>query len=46
MVRAVLRVGAVHDFVVVANRLPVDEIRDEATGFTEWLPSPGGLVTA
>ncbi|MCW2601260.1 MAG: hypothetical protein JWM02_3089 [Frankiales bacterium] len=23
-----------------------DEIRDEATGSTEWLPSPGGLVTA
>jgi alpha,alpha-trehalose-phosphate synthase [UDP-forming] len=39
-------VGAVHDFVVVANRLPVDEARDEATGSTEWRPSPGGLVTA
>ena len=35
-----------HDFVVVANRLPVDEVRDEATGSTEWRPSPGGLVTA
>ena len=33
---------ALHDFVVVANRLPVDF--DEATG--TWTPSPGGLVSA
>jgi trehalose 6-phosphate synthase len=39
-------VDAVHDFVVVANRLPFDEVHDEATGTTEWRPSPGGLVTA
>jgi trehalose 6-phosphate synthase len=36
----------VQDFVVVANRLPVDQVTDEATGATEWRPSPGGLVTA
>jgi alpha,alpha-trehalose-phosphate synthase [UDP-forming] len=39
-------VGAVHGFVIVANRLPVDEVVDEVTGSTEWRPSPGGLVTA
>jgi alpha,alpha-trehalose-phosphate synthase [UDP-forming] len=33
------------DFVVVANRLPVDR-RDEADGSVTWLPSPGGLVAA
>ncbi|HVN12960.1 MAG TPA: trehalose-6-phosphate synthase [Kineosporiaceae bacterium] len=33
------------DFVVVANRLPVDR-RDEADGSVAWLPSPGGLVAA
>jgi len=33
------------DFVVVANRLPVDQVRD-AEGETEWRRSPGGLVTA
>jgi trehalose 6-phosphate synthase len=32
------------DFVVVANRLPVDEV-STADG-REWRPSPGGLVTA
>src|SRR3954451_3642365 len=33
------------DFVVVANRLPVDR-RDEPDGSVTWLPSPGGLVAA
>ena len=36
-------VGA--DFVVVANRLPVDLVRD-ADGTEHWKASPGGLVTA
>ncbi|GGJ93618.1 trehalose-6-phosphate synthase [Pilimelia anulata] len=31
-------------FVVVANRLPVDEVQTEAGG--QWRRSPGGLVTA
>lgn len=34
------------DFVVVANRLPVDRTTDPATGAVTWTPSPGGLVTA
>lgn len=33
------------DFVVVANRLPVDLVRT-AGGAEEWKRSPGGLVTA
>src|SRR4051795_11764170 len=33
------------DFIVVANRLPVDR-RDETDGSVTWLPSPGGLVAA
>ena len=33
------------DFVVVANRLPVDLVRD-ADGTEHWKASPGGLVTA
>src|SRR3954465_7073020 len=35
-------------FVVVANRLPVDEIPEEerAGGQQRWRRSPGGLVTA
>ncbi|MGZ4603646.1 MAG: trehalose-6-phosphate synthase, partial [Kineosporiaceae bacterium] len=33
------------DFVVIANRLPVDR-RDEADGRVTWQPSPGGLVAA
>lgn len=33
------------DFVVVANRLPVDRILDDA-GNAAWATSPGGLVTA
>lgn len=37
-------VGA-HDFVVVANRLPVD-LLNNADGTTEWKASPGGLVSA
>ena len=32
------------DFVVVANRLPVDEV--STPDGREWRPSPGGLVTA
>ncbi|WP_291278240.1 trehalose-6-phosphate synthase [Galactobacter sp.] len=34
-----------HDFVVVANRLPVDRVTD-ADGTLRWRRSPGGLVTA
>ncbi len=38
-------------FVVVANRLPVDEVSEDTpaartTGGRRWRPSPGGLVTA
>ena len=33
------------DFVVVANRLPVDLVRDK-DGTEHWKASPGGLVTA
>jgi trehalose 6-phosphate synthase len=33
------------EFVVIANRLPVDRITD-ADGETTWRKSPGGLVTA
>jgi len=33
------------DFVVIANRLPVDRITDTDGGVT-WRKSPGGLVTA
>ena len=33
------------DFVVVANRLPVDRF-EAADGSVEWRPSPGGLVSA
>jgi trehalose 6-phosphate synthase len=33
------------DFVVVANRLPVDRVVD-AAGVARWQRSPGGLVTA
>ncbi|MGH3429136.1 MAG: trehalose-6-phosphate synthase, partial [Mycobacteriales bacterium] len=33
------------DFVVVANRLPVDRV-DDGTGTDTWHRSPGGLVTA
>src|ERR1700749_4064775 len=33
------------DFVVVANRLPVDQVR-QPDGTTSWKRSPGGLVTA
>jgi trehalose 6-phosphate synthase len=32
-------------FVVVANRLPVDEVTTD-DGERQWRPSPGGLVTA
>jgi trehalose 6-phosphate synthase len=34
-----------HDFVVVANRLPVDRV-ERADGSVGWRPSPGGLVAA
>ncbi|HEX2905016.1 MAG TPA: trehalose-6-phosphate synthase [Jatrophihabitans sp.] len=34
-----------YDFVIVANRLPVDRVT-EADGQTGWRRSPGGLVTA
>lgn len=34
------------DFVVVANRLPLDRSADPSTGEVTWTPSPGGLVTA
>ncbi len=34
-----------HDFVIVANRLPVDRI-DDGDGDIDWKRSPGGLVTA
>jgi trehalose-6-phosphate synthase len=33
------------EFVVVANRLPVDRHKSRG-GKTVWQPSPGGLVTA
>ena len=33
------------DFIVVANRLPVDLVVDEDGG-KSWKRSPGGLVTA
>ena len=36
---------ATADFVVVANRLPIDQVR-LPDGSTEWKRSPGGLVTA
>ncbi|UXA17475.1 trehalose-6-phosphate synthase [Mycobacterium sp. SMC-4] len=38
-----VRSGA--DFVVVANRLPIDMVR-QPDGTVEWKRSPGGLVTA
>jgi trehalose 6-phosphate synthase len=34
-----------HDFVVVANRLPVDRV-EQPDGSVSWRPSPGGLVAA
>ncbi|MGO1228742.1 bifunctional alpha,alpha-trehalose-phosphate synthase (UDP-forming)/trehalose-phosphatase [Brachybacterium sp. AOP42-C2-15] len=37
--------GGHHQLVVVANRLPVDS-RTLPDGATEWVTSPGGLVTA
>ena len=37
--------GGEYDFVVVANRLPVDRVTEE-DGSTSWRTSPGGLVTA
>ena len=33
------------DLVIVANRLPVDQVENPA-GSTGWRPSPGGLVSA
>ena len=40
-----MRKTGTNDFVVVANRLPVDKYVDEA-GETSWRRSPGGLVSA
>src|SRR3954464_11298369 len=37
--------GAAFDFVVVANRLPVDRVVED-DGSVSWRRSPGGLVTA
>ena len=37
--------GATAEFVVVANRLPVDQVVAD-DGSTGWTRSPGGLVTA
>ena len=34
-----------YDFVVVANRLPLDRV-EEPDGQVSWRHSPGGLVTA
>ena len=34
-----------YDFVVVANRLPLDRV-EEPDGQVSWRRSPGGLVTA
>lgn len=39
------RTTALSDFVVVANRLPVD-LEERPDGSTAWRRSPGGLVTA
>ncbi|MCZ2858879.1 alpha,alpha-trehalose-phosphate synthase (UDP-forming) [Blastococcus sp. VKM Ac-2987] len=39
------KVGADSPVVVVANRLPVDQVTDP-DGSTRWQRSPGGLVTA
>jgi trehalose 6-phosphate synthase len=39
------QVGAESPVVVVANRLPVDQVTDP-DGSTRWQRSPGGLVTA
>ncbi len=35
-----------YDFVVVANRLPVDRVGTAEDGSPEYETSPGGLVTA
>ncbi len=35
-----------YDFVVVANRLPVDKVGEDADGTPRYETSPGGLVTA
>jgi trehalose 6-phosphate synthase len=37
--------GGTYDFVVVANRLPVDQVENDH-GDQEWRTSPGGLVSA
>ncbi|HEU5270289.1 MAG TPA: trehalose-6-phosphate synthase, partial [Jatrophihabitans sp.] len=34
-----------YDFIIVANRLPVDRVT-EPDGTSHWRRSPGGLVTA
>src|SRR5919202_2507423 len=43
--RGGLAVAVRSSFVVVANRLPVDEVTGP-DGDRQWRPSPGGLVTA
>jgi len=43
--RTAMKSGGDYTFVVVANRLPVDQI-ENPDGTVEWRPSPGGLVTA
>jgi trehalose 6-phosphate synthase len=43
--QALWRAGA-YDFVVVACRLPVDQVESPEVGRAEWRPSPGGLVSA
>jgi trehalose 6-phosphate synthase len=42
---AVTATRRVYDFIVVANRLPVDRVQSP-DGSVEWRPSPGGLVSA
>ncbi len=46
MPKPVLQPVADHELVVVANRLPVGGSRTLPDGATEWVTSPGGLVTA
>ena len=38
--------GVKADLVILANRLPVDRVRDESGAPTGWRASPGGLVSA
>ncbi|WP_091732124.1 alpha,alpha-trehalose-phosphate synthase (UDP-forming) [Nocardioides scoriae] len=45
MSRSSTQQSSAADLLVVANRLPVDQVV-EADGSTSWRPSPGGLVSA